>query len=116
MRDQFIATVKELFETDECTFNTTYSLGYNNTVRSNTYQGRKPAMYADVQMLWEVFRAATLAAQAQQPTDSVSNWLWSQLMDYVKSRGMSPTTHDELFKIVDRARQHFDSPAPTKDK
>ena len=68
-RDQFVATVRELFETDEQTFNTTFSLGYYNSVRSNTYQGKKPARYSDVQMLWEVFRAAYklgLASQAQQ--------------------------------------------------
>lgn len=59
---------------------------------------------------------AALAVQAQQPKDSVGNWLWSQLMDYVKSRGMSPAVHDDLFKIVERARQQFDSPSQAQQE
>jgi hypothetical protein len=41
----------------------------------------------------------------------VGNWLWSELMDYCKERGIAPATHNRLFEIVKRARAKFATPA-----
>lgn len=51
---------------------------------------------------------------AQEPLDQpkervtdVGTWLWMQMMEYCKERGVAPATQDRLFQIVDRARQAF---------
>lgn len=45
---------------------------------------------------------------------SVGDWIWSELMDYCKVRGIAPATADRLFEIVKRARAKFDA-APAID-
>lgn len=39
---------------------------------------------------------------------SVGTWLWSELMDWCKERGIAPATQDRLFAIVGKARAEFD--------
>lgn len=46
--------------------------------------------------------------------NSVGDWLWCELMDYCKERGMPPANNDRLFDLVKRARAAWDSqPAPS---
>jgi len=36
--------------------------------------------------------------------DAFADWLWIELMDWCKRMGTSPASHNELFKIVSKAR------------
>lgn len=65
--------------------------------------------------LWEAF-TAPVEQPAAAPIDpranrgnSVGDWLWCELMDYCKERGMPPTNNDRLFDLVKRARTAWDS-------
>ncbi|MCO8643182.1 hypothetical protein KGP93_07705 [Burkholderia multivorans] len=70
--------------------------------------------------LWEAF-TAPVSQPAAAPIDpranrgnSVGDWLWCELMDYCKERGMPPANNDRLFDLVKRARAAWDSkPAPS---
>lgn len=58
---------------------------------------------------------ASIADTAGAKAVSVGDWLWSELMDYCKARGIAPATADRLFEIVKRARAMIDAapPAPS---
>lgn len=45
--------------------------------------------------------------------NSVGDWLWCELMDYCKERGMPPASNGRLFSLVDRARAAWDSSPAT---
>ena len=65
-----------------------------------------------VEMVVEIIRlAAPQAASEQQaaPGEPVGNWLWRELMDYCRDRGIAPANNDRLFEIVKRARAKFDA-------
>ncbi|ATF84598.1 hypothetical protein [Burkholderia gladioli] len=53
--------------------------------------------------------AAAAPAEAREP---VGDWLWRELMDYCRERGVAPANNDRLFEMVKRARKQFDSCAP----
>lgn len=40
---------------------------------------------------------------------NIGDWLWCELMDYCKERGMPPASSDRLFAIVGRARAEWDT-------
>ena len=50
---------------------------------------------------------------ASSAEDDVGNWLWSELMDYCRERGIAPATAGRLFQIVSRARAKF-APQPAQ--
>ncbi|CAJ6623065.1 putative bacteriophage protein [Burkholderia pseudomallei] len=52
-------------------------------------------------------------AVASPAADDVGNWLWSELMDYCRERGIAPATAGRLFQIVSRARAKF-APQPAQ--
>lgn len=69
-----------------------------------------------VDLVNDAIRAASRASQpAAAPIDpranrgrSVGDWLWCELMDYCKERGMPPASNGRLFNLVDCARAAWD--------
>lgn len=72
----------------------------------------------------DVARAILAASTVEQPAaapidpranrgNSVGDWLWCELMDYCKERGMPPASNGRLFSLVDRARAAWDSSPAT---
>ena len=53
-------------------------------------------------------RIAALEAREIR-ADSVGDWLWHELMDYCRERGIPPAQSNRLFEIVTRARGQWDS-------
>jgi hypothetical protein len=60
----------------------------------------------------ERMRRALLAASAPNPSDkqeAVGDWLWRELMDYCKERGVAPANNNRLFDLVKRASAQFNA-------
>lgn len=57
------------------------------------------------------FLAEEKKEQLLKSKDSLSIWLWSELMDYIKSRDIPSDMQNKLFKIMERAKHVFDSSA-----
>lgn len=53
-------------------------------------------------------RIAALEARETR-ADPVGDWLWHELMDYCRERGIPPAQSNRLFEIVTRARGRWDS-------
>lgn len=48
----------------------------------------------------------------KQSCHSVGTWLWFELMEYCRERGISPADNNRLFEIVKRGREMFDDAPP----
>jgi hypothetical protein len=63
-RSDFEAALPEMLDrVPEFTFNRTHDGEYYNHVTSKTFEGRKPADYSSVQMLWECWQLARNQSQ-----------------------------------------------------
>lgn len=69
-------------------------------------------IFGDPAQVLKVMAAIESAGATGQK--SVGNWLWSELMNYCRERGIAPANSDRLFEIVKRARDEFDA-APIGD-
>ena len=116
MRELFEDAVRRLFQADEQTFNTAYCLGYYNSVRTKTYDGRVLPDHANVNMLWEIWQAALSAVPAQEP-----DYNDIQLAELIMSDcGLSTLNSESLVeRIAGRIAKHIaqqpaQEPARTK--
>jgi hypothetical protein len=64
-REEFEAFCKDYFVCTKHSFNETHGEGYYQTISSDTFQGRKPARYSDVWMLFKTWKAARAIDRAE---------------------------------------------------
>jgi hypothetical protein len=85
--------VNELVEALEAARDVLYQVAHGNT-----------ACGKDAEVVGGLIATALANAKAAQPTIPDGNWLWCELMDWCKKRGVAPAQYDDLFQIVSRAR------------
>lgn len=77
----------------------------------------KPDGWGEIRMIEPADARAILAAHPTEQrmsdaarddrTKDVGTWLWCEMMDYCSASGLAPSTQNQLFEIVGRARQAF---------